>query len=152
MTGSPPTSDESPRTAASFRLPRHPGPAHPVPLYRYWNAYISDHFYTTNWNELGWGAHGWDYEGIQACVYESQVPGSVPLYRYWSGGGGDHFYTTNWDELGPGNYGWVYENIQYFVYPLQVSALAPGSDQARRGPPEGPPGGPGMAPCHPGLR
>jgi len=88
-----------------------------VPLYRYWNPGAGDHFYTTNWNELGTGNYGWGYEGIQCYVLSRQPAGSVPLYRYWNPEIADHFYTTNWGELGPGRYGWGYEGIQCYVFP-----------------------------------
>eukprot|EP00484_Ammonia_sp_Unknown_P002238 CAMPEP_0197072300 /NCGR_PEP_ID=MMETSP1384-20130603/210028_1 /TAXON_ID=29189 /ORGANISM="Ammonia sp." /LENGTH=312 /DNA_ID=CAMNT_0042511117 /DNA_START=76 /DNA_END=1015 /DNA_ORIENTATION=- len=42
-----------------------------VPLYRYWNSVIADHFYTISWSELGAGAGNWNYEGIQCYVYSS---------------------------------------------------------------------------------
>jgi hypothetical protein len=87
-----------------------------VPLFRYWNPYNTDHFYTTNWNELGNGRYGWSLEGIQCYVAPQQVPGMVPLYRYWNSAIGDHFYTTNWNELGGGRYGWSLEGVQGFVY------------------------------------
>ncbi len=87
-----------------------------LPLHRYWNPYAGDHFYTTDWNELGGGNYGWSYEGVQAYIFPQQVPGSVPLYRYWNGGIADHFYTTNWGELGAGNHGWGYEGVQGYVY------------------------------------
>lgn len=88
-----------------------------VPLYRYWNGAISDHFYTTNWAELGTGRYGWNFEETECYVYPGQQPGSVPLYRYWNGSAGDHFYTTNWAELGGGSKGYAYEGIQCYVYP-----------------------------------
>lgn len=88
-----------------------------VPLYRYWNSKISDHFYTTNWSELGGGNYGWGFEETQCYVYPTQEPGTVPLYRYWNGAIGDHFYTTNWNELGSGRSGYAYEGIQCYVYP-----------------------------------
>ncbi|HEU5170771.1 MAG TPA: S8 family serine peptidase, partial [Gemmatimonadales bacterium] len=87
------------------------------PLHRYWNPQATDHFYTTNWNELGWGNYGWSYEGVQCYVFAEEVPGSVPLYRYWNPGAGDHFYTTNWNELENGRYGWALESIQGYVFP-----------------------------------
>ena len=94
-----------------------------VPLYRYWNPGVGDHFYTTNWAELGGGKHGWRYEGVQCHVFPSPVPSSVPLYRYWNPDAGDHFYTTNWTELGGGKHGWRYEGVQCHVFP----SPAPGS-------------------------
>jgi C1A family cysteine protease len=96
-----------------------------VPLYRYWNPNATDHFYTTNWSELGGGRYGWNYEGIQCYVFSAQKSGSVPLYRYWNPSIGDHFYTTNWSELGSGRYGWNYEGIQCYVLPAQASGSVP---------------------------
>ena len=43
--------------------------AETVPLYRYFNKVFKDHFYTTNFKELGWGNRSWNYEGIQCYVY-----------------------------------------------------------------------------------
>ncbi len=86
-------------------------------LYRYWNGSIGDHFYTTDWSELGHGANGWGFEEIQCWVYSDPQPGAVPLYRYWNQGATDHFYTTNWAELGMGKYGWNFEEIQCWVCP-----------------------------------
>ncbi len=40
-----------------------------VRLFRYWNARGCDHFYTTNWRELGPGRNGWRYEGVQCYVF-----------------------------------------------------------------------------------
>jgi hypothetical protein len=91
--------------------------ARTVPLYRYWNAGGGDHFYTTDWNELGGGNYGWGYEEVQCEVFATQAPGSVPLHRYWNPDNCDHFYTTDWNELGQGNYGWGYEGVQCYVYP-----------------------------------
>jgi hypothetical protein len=91
-----------------------------VPLYRYWNPQVGDHFYTTDWNELGNGNYGWSFERVQCYVHAQAVPGTVPLYRYWNSQDGDHFYTTDWNELGNGNYGWGYEGIQCYVHDQPV--------------------------------
>jgi len=96
-----------------------------VPLYRYWNPGIGDHFYTTNWGELGKGRHGWKYEGIQCYVRAARKGGTVPLYRYWNPGIGDHFYTTNWRELGRGRHGWKYEGIQCYVHTRPQPGVVP---------------------------
>src|SRR5262249_27254446 len=100
-------------------------PATRLALYRYWNPTAGDHFYTTNWNELGFGRYGWNYESIQCYVYPGAVAGAVPLYRYWNPSVGDHFYTTNWNELGSGRYGWNYEGIQCYVFPAQTPGSVP---------------------------
>ncbi len=97
----------------------------PVPLYRYWNPKIADHFYTTNWAELGAGKYGWVYEGIQCYVHAKALLQTVPLYRYWNPQIGDHFYTTNWKELGSGKYGWGYEGIQCYVHTQPVFKSVP---------------------------
>jgi hypothetical protein len=94
-------------------------------LYRYWNAAITDHFYTTNWSELGPGRYGWVLEGIQCYIFPQVAPGTVPLYRYWHPGIGDHFYTTNFSELGSGRYGWGYEGIQGYVYNAPAANRVP---------------------------
>jgi hypothetical protein len=88
-----------------------------VPLHRYWNPAVGDHFYTTNLGELGTGRLGYTYEGIQCYVLPKESPGSVPLHRYWNPKNADHFYTTNFKELGNGRFGYNYEGIQCHVYP-----------------------------------
>jgi hypothetical protein len=95
-----------------------------VPLHRYWNPHIGDHFYTTNWAELGHGTSGWSYEGVQCHVHPTPAAGTTPLHRYWNAAAGDHFYTTDWGELGRGAHGWVYEGIQCYVLVDQVGAQA----------------------------
>ncbi|NIM15748.1 MAG: hypothetical protein GTO45_27485, partial [Candidatus Aminicenantes bacterium] len=80
-------------------------------LYRYLNSSIGDHYYTTNWNELGNGAGGYVYEGIACWVHNSQLPGTKKFYRYLNSSIGDHYYTTNWNELGNGAGGYVYEGV-----------------------------------------
>ena len=91
-----------------------------VPLYRYWNAGIRDHFYTTNFKELRRGAGGRAYEGIQGYCFKYFLPGlNRPLYRYWNGK--DHFYTTNAAETGTtthgarGKHGYTFEGITCYV-------------------------------------
>jgi hypothetical protein len=98
-----------------------------VPLHRYWNVGLGDHFYTTDWAELGNGGWGWVYEGIACHVYAAPAPGappppnSQPLHRYWNGEVANHFYTTNFAELGAGRDGWVYERVECHV-PAQAGA------------------------------
>src|SRR5665811_1719968 len=81
----------------------------------YWKSAVGDHFYTTNWAELGAGRSGYAYEGIACYVFPGAGHKNAGVYRYWSQGGTDHFYTTNYDELGVGNYGYHLEMTQGFV-------------------------------------
>ena len=95
-------------------------------LYRYYKGEgDSDHFYTTDWNELGSGAQRYTFEGIQCYVYAQQQSGTVPLYRYYKGeGDSDHFYTTDWNELGSGAQRYTFEGIQCYVYALPQTPTA----------------------------
>lgn len=95
-----------------------------VPLHRYWNAQIPDHFYTTNWAELGGGGGAWQYEGIACYVHNQQDAGTVPLFRYWNSTLGDHFFTTDYSELGAGKFGWVYEGPGCYVHDQPGPGLA----------------------------
>jgi hypothetical protein len=90
-----------------------------APLYRYWNPDIGDHFYTTNWSELRWGANGWNFEQQQGWLYDDAFAncGAVGLHRYWNPSIGDHFYTTDYNELRGGGQGWQYEGIAGYCFP-----------------------------------
>lgn|GEM_PF-3067334 len=84
-----------------------------IPAYRYYNGQIGDHFYTTNFNELGPRKNGWEFEWIGFYIYATQQPGTVPLYQYYSGQITDHFYTTT-----PGSYyTYTFEKIAGYVFP-----------------------------------
>jgi len=101
-----------------------------IELFRYWNAGNSDHFYTTNADEIGTtssgevGKFGYKSEAVLGrCFADGNARvGLVPLYRYWHGANGDHFYTTNFQEIGTvtagetGNYGYKYEGIACYVF------------------------------------
>ena len=100
-------------------------PTETVPLYRYWNPNLADHFYTTNFNELGQGKYGYQFEGIQCFVFPKEVEGSIPLYRYWNPMIGDHFYTTDWNELEEGKYKWTFEKIEAYVFPKKSKKNRP---------------------------
>jgi len=87
-------------------------------LYRYWNPKKYDHFYTTNWNELGIGKDNYYFDWIQGYVFpvNSTELKTVPLYRYWNVKIFDHYYTTDFSELGTGKDGYVFEWIECKVY------------------------------------
>jgi hypothetical protein len=84
-----------------------------VPLYRYYNYQVGDHFYTTDWNELGYGAYGWEFDFIECYVYPAYSESGVPFYEYWNQNANvlDHYYTTDWYELGWGANGWNFSEV-----------------------------------------
>jgi subtilisin family serine protease len=84
-------------------------------LYRYYNSSTGDHFYTSNWYELGGGGGNWTYEGLTGFVVAGPVAGTAPFYRYYNKRTGDHFYTPSWSELGGGGGDWVYEGVTGYV-------------------------------------
>jgi subtilisin family serine protease len=96
-----------------------------VPIYRYWNASLTDHYYSMNYNELGESGLGWDLQKIEGFAHTIQRSGTVPLYRYWNPERGDHFYTTNFNELGNGAQGWILERVEGYVYSQQQSGTVP---------------------------
>jgi hypothetical protein len=101
-----------------------------VPVFRYFNVRNGDHFYTTNFNELGGGSvgtNGYRFEGVGFFAFPSQATNTVPVLRYFNTRNGDHFYTTNFNELGnAGNGGWVLENrTAFFVHQTQINGSVP---------------------------
>ncbi|WP_413669990.1 MAC/perforin domain-containing protein [Mucilaginibacter sp. Mucisp86] len=90
------------------------------PLYRYLLAGVQ-HFFTTNFNELGNGSGSTVLEGIPGYLSSTQITGTIPIYRYAPVKGGAHFYTTNFNELGNagGNSGYVYEGIIGYIQQQQ---------------------------------
>jgi len=108
-------------TALTTVYPRRTVPVGTSPIFRYYNG--SDHFYTSNWGELGHGNSGYVLEGIAFYANTTQASGTVPVYRYYNGK--DHFFTTNWGELGGGRSGYTYEGIGFYAFASQVSGTVP---------------------------
>ena len=108
-----------------------------APLFRYWNSRVYDHFYTTNWDEIGQvipgrsGKHGYVSEGITCLLVTRKMSydGPVPLYRYFKAH--DHFYTTNVADIGKtihgqlGKYGYRSEGIVGYCYPKPTENTVP---------------------------
>lgn len=112
-------------TALTTVYPGRTIPAGTSAVYRYYKGSVADHFYTTNWGELGAGKDGYVLEGIAIFANTTQVSGTVPVYRYYNGRTSDHFYTTSWSELGAGGSGYTYEGIAFYAFTSQVSGTAP---------------------------
>lgn len=94
-------------------------------LYRLYHPRLGSHFYTTNraerdrcvqaagWRDEGiagyiWTFPGYDYEGLQCYIGESQLPGTVKLLRAFHPHTGDHFYTTAQAEMDDATQKWGY--------------------------------------------
>lgn len=91
-------------------------PSNFLPMYEYYSPGATDSFYTSNYNELGAGGAGYQYQGFLGYLSPTPYDGfTVPLFRYYSPSSSDHFYTTNWLELRRGNYGYSYEGIIGYV-------------------------------------
>jgi hypothetical protein len=106
-----------------FLYPANPPVVGTVPVFRYFNrADLMNHFYTTNYNELGNGSNNeWIFEGVGFFAFPNQVSGSVPVYRYYSSSSSDHYYTTNFNELGYATADYGYEGIRFYAYPSALN-------------------------------
>jgi len=115
----------------------YPAQHHVKPVYRYWLAGNSDHFYTHDEHEIGVhqkgqaGKHGYVSEGVGFHVFAHHHHGLVPVYRYWKADFHDHFYTTNASEIGTthkgqaGNHGYVCEGELGYVSPTHFHGSLP---------------------------
>ncbi|HYX26147.1 MAG TPA: hypothetical protein VFC23_18490 [Thermoanaerobaculia bacterium] len=100
-------------TLASAALLAQGAMALSVSLYRYYNPGNGDHFYTTNWNELGNGGLGYYFEWVQCHIDSRSGTGNTPFYRYYNSGTGAHFYSTDFYEAPAG---FSFEWVQGYVY------------------------------------
>lgn len=62
-----------------------------IPIYRYFQN-NNTHFFTNDFNEIGYGGQHGKYEWIAGYIYKDPTPGAVPIYRY--NADGMHYYTT----------------------------------------------------------
>jgi len=86
------------------------------PLYRYLNVSNGDHFYTTNYSELGQGRGNYIRERNEGRVFLTHALTTVPVYRYYNDFTGQHFFSVNYSELGDGAYGYRRENTNFFAW------------------------------------
>lgn len=83
-----------------------------VAMYRLYNPYTGEHFYTASVSECtSVVAAGWNFEGIGWYAPSS----GDPVYRLYNKYAGDHHYTTSTTER---DYlvkvGWTYENVGWY--------------------------------------
>lgn len=84
-----------------------------IEMYRLYNPYSGEHFYTSDTNEKNYLASiGWNYEGIGWIAPKLS---SIPVYRLYNPNSGDHHYTLDANKK---NYlasiGWNYEGIGWY--------------------------------------
>lgn len=84
-----------------------------IPMYRMYNPYSGEHFYTASAGERDYLASlGWHYEGVgwTAPSYSNH-----PVYRLYNPNSGDHHYTL---DAGERNWlttlGWRYEGVGWY--------------------------------------
>jgi hypothetical protein len=129
---SPESLSANDKLAIQTIYPANPPKTGTVPVFRYNHVRNTDHFYTTDFSELGGGninasgTDGYRFEGIGFFAFPSQVANTVPVFRYYQPGTGDHFYTTNFNELRNGGNGWILENrAAFFVHSTQINGSVP---------------------------
>jgi hypothetical protein len=102
---------------------KHPADDKLVPLFRYWNSAIRDHFYTVDFGVFGGGRESWVYQGIQCYVYPTNEAGTVPLYRYWSSKLLDDYYTVSANVTT--ETGYELKGVAAYVAPTQLPGTEP---------------------------
>ena len=97
-----------------------------TPVYRFWSATLSRHFFTIDVEErnklLDTYSRTWTYEGIvYRALTDAGAPGSAAVYRFWSPSLSTHFYTISESERDGliNNYAavWSYEGPVFRAYP-----------------------------------
>jgi hypothetical protein len=96
------------------------------PIYRFWSAANSTHFYTISEGEknklITRYSDVWTYEGVAFYAYaEGQQPaGSKPVYRFWSPISQSHFYTMSEGEknklITRYSSSWTYETVAWYAF------------------------------------
>jgi len=111
-----------------YGMPEVFGPSGTLTLYRMYNPYARDHFYTTSFNEYSTTAvyYGYKQEGALGFISGNNVAGTIPLYRMYSPKARDHFYTTSYNEYSTTavNYGYLQEGLVGYLYRINDVATA----------------------------
>lgn len=112
-----------------------PRPDGSYPIYRFWSALHTHHFFTMSAYErdyiIATWPNVWSYEGVSYYAHQGAVAGTSPLYRFWSDPYQGHFFTSSEAERAyflSMPHLWTYERIAYYVYNYQ----APGSSAVYR--------------------
>jgi RHS repeat-associated protein len=92
-----------------------------VPLHRAYSPTFHDHFYTANINEIKIDSANYNYEKIEAYIYNKQAPGTVSLNRFYNSSTKKHYYSTNTSVPS----GYSQEPSPGYVYPNPVEGAVP---------------------------
>jgi RHS repeat-associated protein len=115
-------------TAYQVTIPEANQPPSLVPLYRLYKHADRDHFYTTCENEKDNAVvrYGYNYEKIEAYIYDLPFQDVVPLYRLYNSSITGHYYTTSATERqNAKNQGYDDEGIAGYVYPVPHEYTVP---------------------------
>ncbi len=103
-----------------------------APVYRFWSARSSAHFYTLDEAERAFIVREypdvWTYEGVAFYAWPagSQPAGTLPVHRFWSSSLESHFYTAgDPEQFAVANGGanlWAYEGIAWYAYPPESAS------------------------------
>ena len=90
-----------------------------VPVYRLYNDYLDEHFYTTSLSEraslINARYSGWSFEGIAWWSRIDQTAGLTPIYRLYNNYNYFHMFTSNSTEVDIlKNSGWSEEGIVWY--------------------------------------
>ncbi len=86
---------------------------HSVAMYRIYNPYSGEHFYTSSISERdNLVSLGWSYEGVG---WNAPSSSNTPVYRLYNGNAGEHHYTMSASERDNlVRLGWKYEGIGWY--------------------------------------
>jgi len=116
-------------TAPSSPVPKDINGCHGLasPFYRYWNKDTSDRYYTTNFDDIGYGRYGYVLEGEAGKLVDSSFKscGAVELYHYYNKASSINYYTTDWSQFGYGDQGWIYQNTSGYCFGSAVTGTVP---------------------------
>lgn len=98
----------------NFTVSDVPDKVETVEMYRLYNPYTGEHFYTSDAYEkyIISTFQGWIYEGV---AWNAPLSGT-PIYRLWNPAVGEHLYTSDAYERDyiVANQGWTYEGIGWY--------------------------------------
>ncbi|MCI4626599.1 MAG: hypothetical protein L3V56_11645 [Candidatus Magnetoovum sp. WYHC-5] len=92
-------------------------PHYSVPIYRFYNANNTDHFYTISEEEATTVPQPYEYEGIGYYACNTIGQNVLPLYRFHNPNTGEHFFTISREEKNTvPQPPYEYEGTGYYVY------------------------------------